>query len=288
MWHCVSKHFCFHAPIALTASSPHAFAVIVIPPFAIIHTISYRQKPWLLLPKSEQLRGRFGIPSFDRETRTFLVAGRMMSKLIERKAPHQRHVFCSPDLRFLVWRSPDGVKELKSIFLLHATAVEPGISVCVVRCALCARLGFLLDSDSVRVGVRVTRGVIACFKFFSHALLIPIAIVIFCSTPPPPLVVVLLVLVFTGSANAVGQRRRLELLHRFWFAAFGDARGRLDARPRPVGRRVARVRRLQCRSAASQVRKISIPLRQLHHIENDVAWVFECILFGRVSFCLYA
>jgi hypothetical protein len=131
----ISMHFCFHATIVLTAAyhPPHPLAALVIPPTRHLHAHRYRQKPWLLLPKSEQLRGRFGIPSFDRETRTFLVAGRMMSKLIERKAPHQRHVFCSPDLRFLVWRSPDGVQELKSIFLLHATAVEPGISVCVMR-----------------------------------------------------------------------------------------------------------------------------------------------------------
>ena len=126
--------FSFRALIEMAYSSLLPSCPNAINPNPPALTRRYRQKPWLLLPKSEQLRGRFGIPSFDRETRTFLVAGRMMSKLIERKAPHQRHVFCSPDLRFLVWRSPDGVKELKSIFLLHATAVEPGVSVCARAC----------------------------------------------------------------------------------------------------------------------------------------------------------
>jgi hypothetical protein len=40
-----------------------------------------RRQPWLSLPKSEQLRARFGIPDYDREMRMLLVAGKMMKKV---------------------------------------------------------------------------------------------------------------------------------------------------------------------------------------------------------------
>ena len=44
-------------------------------------------------------------------------------------APHQRHVFVSPDLRFFVWRAPEGDnKDIKSVFLPHAAGIQPGLA----------------------------------------------------------------------------------------------------------------------------------------------------------------
>ncbi len=50
-----------------------------------------------------------------------------MLKYNTNKAPHRRHVFVSPDLRFLVWRSPDGT-DTKSIFMLNVKSIETGLA----------------------------------------------------------------------------------------------------------------------------------------------------------------